>query len=106
MEKPYIFKNDLMAELGALVPNAILSQTFIKDEQLEVTLFQFAAGQELSEHTSAFPAIVHILQGEGTMTLGKDAVKVQPGSWVYMPPDLPHSLKTNTPLVMLLTLRK
>ena len=102
----HIFKLDLKTELGALAPNAILSQTLVKNDQLEVTLFQFAAGQELSEHTSAFPAVVHILQGEGNMTLGKDLVEIQAGSWAYMPPDLPHSLKTKTPLIMLLTLRK
>ncbi len=106
MDNKYIYKADLAAELGSLAPDAILSQTLVKNDQLEVTFFQFAAGQELSEHTSAFPAIVHVLQGEGEMTLGKDPVGVKAGSWVYMPPNLAHSLKTKTPLIMLLTLRK
>jgi quercetin dioxygenase-like cupin family protein len=40
------------------------------------------------------------------MTLGKEFAEIKAGSWVYMPPELPHSLKTKTPLVMLLTLIK
>jgi len=65
-----------------------------------------AKGQELTEHASAFPAIIHILDGDGSMTLGKDFVEMHPGSWVYIPPNLPHSLKTDSPMAMLLTMRK
>lgn len=106
MSEKYIFLEDLKEKLPAIPGNSILSQILVKDEQLEVTLFQFAGGQELTEHTSSFPAIIHILSGEGSMTLGKDLVKIHAGSWVYMPPDLPHSMHTDTPMVMLLTMRK
>ncbi len=77
-----------------------------KDDHTDITLFSFAAGQELTEHTSPYRAIVEVLKGEGSMTLGKDLTEIKTGSWIYMPPDLPHSLKTTTPLVMLLTLIK
>lgn len=106
MSEKKFFLEDLKEKLPAIPGNSILSQILVKDEQLEVTLFQFAEGQELTEHTSSFPAIIHILSGEGSMTLGKDSVKIHAGSWVYMPPDLPHSMHTDTPMVMLLTMRK
>lgn len=106
MSEKYIFLADLNEKLPAIPGNSILSQILVKNDQLEVTLFQFAEGQELTEHTSSFPAVIHILSGEGSMTLGQDSVKIHAGSWVYMPPDLPHSMRTDTPMVMLLTLRK
>jgi len=85
---------------------SIVSKIILKNEFLEVTLFAFDAGQELSEHTSTFPAIIEILGGEGSMTLGKKEVQLFRGTWIYMEPNLPHSLKAATPLKMLFTLRK
>jgi quercetin dioxygenase-like cupin family protein len=106
MNESYVYLKNLSEQVPVIPGNSILSQVLVKNDQVEVTLFQFARGQELSEHTSAFPAIVHILSGDGSMTLGPDHVEIHAGSWVYMPPDLPHSLHTDTPMTMLLTLSK
>lgn len=73
---------------------------------MKAILFGFAAGQELSEHTSSQSAILHILQGEAGLTLGDDSMEAQAGTWVYMPPRLPHSLYAKTPVLMLLLLFK
>jgi quercetin dioxygenase-like cupin family protein len=83
-----------------------LSRTLYQDERLKVVLFNFCAGQELSEHTAATPAIMHFLAGEADITLGPHAVAVAPGSWVHMPPQQPHSIRAKTPVTMLLTLVK
>jgi quercetin dioxygenase-like cupin family protein len=106
MQGNYIFKADLIAHLKEPEPDTIISQVIVKDERLEVTLFQFATGQELSDHTSAFPASLHFLQGEGDMTLGGERVQVKGGSWIYMPANLAHGLEARSHLVMLLTLYK
>ncbi len=52
------------------------------------------------------PAILHFIQGEATLTLGEDKVEAQPGTWIHMPPDLKHSVKAKTPVIMLLLLVK
>jgi quercetin dioxygenase-like cupin family protein len=52
------------------------------------------------------PAILHFLQGEATLTLGEEIVEGQPGRWIHMPPNLKHSVKTKSPVVMLLLLLK
>jgi quercetin dioxygenase-like cupin family protein len=106
MAENYIVIDELVSRLPAIPGDAVLSQSLKKDDQVDITLFSFAAGQELTEHTSLYLAILEVLKGEGSMTLGTDSVEIKPGSWVYMPPNLPHSLKTKTPLVMLLTLVK
>jgi quercetin dioxygenase-like cupin family protein len=106
MENSYIYIPDL--NIPPLEPpkDSIISKILLKNDALEVTLFAFAAGQELNEHTSAFPAIIEILEGEGSMGLGKEKVQLSRGTWIFMEPNLPHSLKAATPLKMLLTLRK
>jgi quercetin dioxygenase-like cupin family protein len=98
----------VVENLGALLPEipaeSIVSRKVYSDELLKVTLFGFAAGEELTEHTAAFPATLHFLTGEATLTLGEDTFEVQAGTWVQMPAHLPHSVFANTAVTMLLTL--
>jgi len=104
MDKDYTYipnLSDLMVEVPT---DSILSRTFFTDERVKAVLFGFAAGQELSEHTASRPAILHFLQGEAHLTLGDDSMEAGPGTWVHMPPNLPHSIVAKTPVVMLLLL--
>ena len=84
----------------------ITSRTLHSDEHARVVLFGFDAGQELSEHTASMPAILHVLRGEASLTLGGETHAVSGGAWAYMPAHLPHGIAARTPLVMLLTLVK
>ena len=94
---------DDVAALAPEVPDdAILSRTFYKDDRLSAMVFSFAPGQELSEHTAAVPAIIHIISGRARLTLGEDATTAEAGTWVHMTPRLPHSVVAETPVVMLL----
>ena len=102
----YTFLENLPDLLPDVPADSILSRSLYKDERINVSLFAFAAGQELTEHTSAQPAILEFLEGEADLTLGEDRREVAPGAWVYMAPNLPHSVVARTRLVMLLTLIK
>jgi len=87
-------------------PDGTLSRTIHQDQHLKAVLFGFSAGQELSEHTASTPAIMHFLKGEASVTLGSDSVNASAGTWIHMAAQLPHSIKTRTPVVMLLLLLK
>ncbi|MCB8945729.1 MAG: cupin domain-containing protein [Ardenticatenaceae bacterium] len=102
----YTYIANLIPKTADLPDNSILSQTLYKDEQITVILFQFAAGQELSEHTASMPATLHFLSGSARLTLGGDEQAAEVGTWVHMPARLPHSVMALTPTVMLLTLLK
>lgn len=84
--------------------DGIVSKTILEQPYGEVSLFMMSKGQSLSEHTSSHPAIVHVLQGEGIVQLAGVDHTVQPGSWVFMPPHLPHAVEATQDLVFLLTL--
>ncbi len=71
---------------------------------MKVVLFGFAPGQALSEHTASQPATLTFLQGQAALTLGEETMDAQPGTWVYMPAHLPHSVLAKSPVVMLLLL--
>jgi quercetin dioxygenase-like cupin family protein len=96
---------DLIAE-AAPPKGGILSRTLFADDQLKLVLFAFDAGQELSEHTAARPVIVQILAGTGTLAVGADLYEARPGTWLHMAARTPHSLRAETPMVMLLTILK
>ncbi len=94
---------DLLAET-AVPQRGILSQTLSNADGVELVLFAFAAGEALAEHTSSRPAIIHVLAGEGDLTVAGDPHPARPGTWVRMPPDCRHSITARTPLVMALYL--
>jgi quercetin dioxygenase-like cupin family protein len=101
---PYFYINDLITELPEIPANSIVSKALYKDSKLSLTLFGFATGQELSEHTAATTAILHFLQGEADVTLGNETKPAGPGTWIYMPPHMPHTIFAKTPVTMLLIL--
>ena len=103
-EDAYSFVQDLGALLPEVPAESIVSRKVYSDNLLKVTLFGFAAGEELSEHTAAFPATLHFLSGEATLTLGNDTFEAQAGTWVQMPAHLPHSIVAKTAVSMLLIL--
>lgn len=99
----------ILADLGREIEppvNGTLSRTIHQDEGLKAVLFGFSAGQELSEHTAATPAIMHFLSGEAEVTLGADRVAARGGTWIHMAPHTPHAIRATTPLTMLLLLLK
>ncbi len=103
MSTTHAFFHDLVAE--APVPTrGIHSQTLSNEAGVELELFAFAAGERPSEHTSARPAIIHILSGKGDLTAEDDAYAAAPGSWLRMAAGTRHSLLARTPLVMALYL--
>jgi len=105
MPSDYMYIANL-AETAEIPTEGILSRPLYEDDRLKVVLFSFSAGQELSEHTSSRPAVLHFIQGEARLVLGNDTHDVKPGAWVHMPPELKHGIKAITPMVLLLLLLK
>ncbi len=101
---PYTFK--VLSELPEPNADSILSQTVYSDETVKVTLFSFAVGQELSQHTANRPVLLHVLQGSAVLGLGEERLEVDAGSWLHLPAYLPHSVIAKTNLHFLLTLLK
>jgi quercetin dioxygenase-like cupin family protein len=100
--QPTIFR-DLLAE-APIPARGIHSQTMSDEAGVELILFAFAPGERLSEHTSARPAIIHLLAGEADLTAGDEAVSGGPGTWLRMASGTRHSVVARTGVVMALYL--
>jgi quercetin dioxygenase-like cupin family protein len=99
----YAFYGDLLAE-SEVPRRGIHSQTLSDEEGVELVLFSMAPGEELSEHASARPAIIHVLSGTGELTVDGDRHDVQPGAWMRMKARTPHAVVAATALVFALYL--
>ncbi|UCD93621.1 MAG: cupin domain-containing protein [Candidatus Zixiibacteriota bacterium] len=83
---------------------SIVSRTVLKSEVGTITLFSFDAGQELSEHTTPYDAMVQVLDGEAELTIGGKTVVPKAGETVIMPADVPHAVRAVKRFKMLLTM--
>ncbi len=83
---------------------SVVSRTILETDTGTVTLFAFAEGQGLSEHTAPFDALVHLLDGEAEVTISGQSLHVRGGELVIMPANKPHALKAVTKFKMLLTM--
>ncbi|MCX6545225.1 MAG: cupin domain-containing protein [Acidobacteria bacterium] len=82
--------------------HGIASRVLAKTSGGNITLFAFDAGQGLTEHTSPFDALVMVLEGALTLTIGGTPVRATPDTIVRMPADVPHALDASEPTRMLL----
>jgi len=72
----------------------------------KVILFSFAAGGGLAEHVAPFDATIQIISGTARLTVAAESVEGKQGTWIQMAAKTPHSIKAETPVVMILTLVK
>jgi len=93
-----------LAALVTSTEQGIASRVLAKTGGGSVTLFAFDAGEDLSEHTSPFDALVLVLEGSLDLTIGGRRVRATPGTIVVMPADVPHALDAREPTRMLLVM--
>jgi quercetin dioxygenase-like cupin family protein len=83
---------------------AVVSRTLLKRDGGTITLFAFDAGQGLSEHTTPFDALAHVLDGQAEITIAGAPLLVSAGEIVLMPGNQPHALMARTRFKMILTM--
>ena len=110
MERKQFADSNLMAktvDISALVDyqsGAVVSRTIIERKTGTVTLFAFDRGQGLSEHTSPFDALVHIVDGEALITIAGEPITLKAGEVTIMPADKPHGVKALSRFKMMLVM--
>ncbi|HYW96678.1 MAG TPA: cupin domain-containing protein [Bacteroidales bacterium] len=84
--------------------DGIVSKQIIKNPGGNITLFAFDEGQELSEHSAPFDALVQVLEGEAEIMIDGTLYRVGSGSSVILPANHPHAVKAPGSFKMLLTM--
>ncbi len=91
-------------ELVGYQEGAVVSRTLINQKTGTVTLFAFDAGQELSEHTAPYDALVQVVDGETEISIAGQPHHLKAGDLIIMPANDPHAVKALTKFKMLLTM--
>lgn len=87
-------------------PHAVVSKTVMKKNNGHVTLFAFDAGEELSEHTSPFEALVQVIDGSAEIMIFGQSFVLNSGDVIVLPGSIPHAVRANERFKMLLTMIK
>lgn len=93
-----------LTDLIALTERGVASRTLAKTSGGNVTLFAFDAGEGLSEHRAPFDALILVVDGTLSVTIGADTVEAESGTIVRLPADIPHAVEARVPARMLLVM--
>jgi len=84
--------------------DSVVSKEIIKKDTGNVTLFAFDKGQELSEHTAPFDALVYVFDGKAEITIAGKPNRLKAGEIIIMPADKPHALRAIEEFKMMLVM--
>ena len=93
-----------VADLVNYSEGSVVSREIIKRNNGKVTLFAFDQDEGLSEHTSPFDALVHVIEGEAEITVAGTPHHLTAGELILMPANQPHALKAIKRFKMVLTM--
>ena len=93
-----------VADLVAYQPGAVVSRTLIKKTAGTATVFAFDAGQELSEHTAPYDALVLSLDGRARWRVAGTSHDTAAGEVLLLPAGERHAVVATERYKMLLVM--
>lgn len=93
-----------LTQMAAYQDGSVVSRQITKAEAGNITLFAFDAGQELSEHTAPFDALVQVLDGKAEIFISGQQFNLSSGQAIILPAGQTHAVKAPGKFKMLLTM--
>ena len=84
--------------------DSVVSQQIIKSKAGNITLFAFDEGQQLSEHSAPFDALLQVLDGNALIHIAGQPYELKAGDMIILPANVPHAVMASTAFKMLLTM--
>jgi quercetin dioxygenase-like cupin family protein len=84
----------------------IISKTVLKKQTGNISLFSFAKGEALSEHTAPFDAMITVVDGRGEVVIGGKSFLLEAGQSIIMPANITHAVNAVEKFKMVLTMIK
>lgn len=82
----------------------VVSKELIHNDAGSATLFSFDAGQQLSEHTAPFDALLQVVEGEMELSVEGKVNVVKAGEAFVIPNGARHSVSAAKPFKMIITM--
>ena len=99
--KPFQYSQEINYSEGGIVSMRVLEQ-----KTGNVSLFAFDKGQQLSEHTAPFDAMLMVVEGKAEIVIGGESNHMVSGDTIIMPANISHSVKATEQFKMVLTMIK
>jgi quercetin dioxygenase-like cupin family protein len=99
--KVFIFSESIDYSDGGIV-----SKTILKKQTGNISLFSFAKGEALSEHTAPFDAMITVVDGRGEVVIGGKSFILGAGQSIIMPANITHAVNAVEKFKMVLTMIK
>jgi quercetin dioxygenase-like cupin family protein len=97
----FSFRESIDYATGSIVSKKVLST-----KGGNISLFAFDSGEELSEHTAPFDALLQIIDGSAEVKIDAKMYHLTQDQSIILPANIPHSLKAVNAFKMLLTMLK
>jgi quercetin dioxygenase-like cupin family protein len=95
-------KTEMPVTTGAIASRPLLDLP----GSTKLVLFAMDEGQEISAHTTPFPAQVHLLEGAISVMVDGAWTDLAPGDQKTLPRGVPHGVRATAPSHWLLTMRR
>ncbi|WOF17194.1 cupin domain-containing protein [Methanoplanus sp. FWC-SCC4] len=83
---------------------SVVSRMLVFKKTGTITVFAFAKGEELFEHTAPYDAIVQVIEGSGIFTIKDEKFSLNTGEILIMPANIPHAVYAEENFKMMLTM--
>lgn len=94
------------AELVTYQSGSIVSRVLLKTPCGSITAFAFDRGQELSEHTAPFDALVQVVEGTAEIRVSDSRHRLKAGELIILPANEPHAVTALSAFKMILSMLK
>ena len=101
-----IVESQKLTKLIEYQQDSVVSMTIIKKQTGTVTLFAFAEGEGLSEHTAPYEAMIYAVDGEAEITISGKSNVLRQNEMIILPANEPHAVKARKRFKMLLIMIK
>ncbi len=95
-----------LVELINYQDGAVVSKELMKSSGGTVTLFAFGEGQNLSEHSTPYEALLNVVDGKAEITIDGVLHQLTAGQFILLPAGHPHAVKAITKFKMVLIMIK
>lgn len=77
-------------------------RVLVDNSDLKLVMITLRDGTELSTHTAPVPVTIHVLEGAGTASSGKEQLRYERGAIWLLEADQPHAIKPDAGVTMVL----
>lgn len=93
-----------LAETIEYQAGSVVSKEIVKGKTSNVTVFAFAKGEGLKEHSAPFDAMVTIIDGSAEIYISGKKHELATGEMIIMPANEPHAVKAVEQFKMMLVM--